>query len=132
MKNKIKNKDKKNNLFYYLAIVLIVIWLYRRLFNKQSYVPLTQDSRSSPEIGGIYWAVNEYFSTTPNGTKFLSGGVYEKYGPIQDWDVGQITNMNSLYIHKYKKNVKISCAIVNKMKYIYFQLVNSLKILLFK
>ena len=60
---------------------------------------LTQDPDHGNAVeGGIYWAVNEYFSTNPNGTKFQSGGEYAaEYGPIAYWNTSNINNMECLF-----------------------------------
>ena len=119
MKNpKNKKERKSSNIFYYFVIVLIVIVLYRRLFNKgvdtipptitNPFRALTQDTTTNPVEGGIYWAVNEYFSTNPNGTKFQSSGEYAEYGPIAYWNTSNITDMSELFKNKSTFNDNIS------------------------
>ena len=62
-----------------------------------TFKALTQDDQFLPVEGGIYWAVNEYFSTNPNGAKFQSDGEYAEYGPIANWNTSEITDMRELF-----------------------------------
>lgn len=66
--------------------------------------PFTQDSASSPVVGGIHWAVNEWIS---NPTQFQTGGQYEAYGTIDKWNTTGITNMDSLFENRSTFNDNI-------------------------
>ena len=55
---------------------------------------LIQDDSDDPQPGGIFWAVDNWID---NPGQFQSGGIYEKYGTIDNWDTSQINNMDQLF-----------------------------------
>ena len=82
--------------------------------------PLTQDSASSPAVGSIYWAVDQWFT---DSTQFDPGNVYADYGTIDKWNTSQVTNMQNLFENNTTFNENIgswNVSAVTNMTYMFY------------